>query len=101
MAKRTRRSQADEGGTAAPTTPGRTRSRATSSPPETFARGKEQATEEQSEANDTEARSRTVHAGPNDEEIRMRAYQRYIERGGGHGMDFDDWVEAERELKKG
>lgn len=34
-----------------------------------------------------------------DEEIRERAYRRYLERGGGHGMDFDDWLEAERELK--
>jgi hypothetical protein len=30
----------------------------------------------------------------------MRAYHRYLERGGGHGMDFEDWLEAERELKK-
>ena len=100
MAKRTPRSQAVDGGTAASTTPGRNRSRATSNPPATFARGTEPAAEERSEANDTEARSNAVHAGPNDEEIRMRAYQRYVERGGGHGMDFDDWVEAERELKK-
>ena len=37
---------------------------------------------------------------PSEEEIRRRAYQRYLERGGGHGLDFEDWVEAERELKK-
>src|SRR5260221_5944388 len=36
---------------------------------------------------------------PNDEEIRRRAYQRYLERGGGHGADFEDWLEAERGLK--
>jgi hypothetical protein len=30
----------------------------------------------------------------------MRAYHRYLERGAGHGMDFQDWLEAERELKK-
>lgn len=39
--------------------------------------------------------------GPNEDEIRRRAYQRYLERGGGHGQDFDDWLEAERELKSG
>jgi hypothetical protein len=38
---------------------------------------------------------------PEEEEIRIRAYHRYLERGGGHGMDFDDWLEAERELKRG
>jgi hypothetical protein len=36
---------------------------------------------------------------PSEEDIRLRAYQRYLERGGGHGMDFEDWLEAERELK--
>jgi DUF2934 family protein len=38
-------------------------------------------------------------SGPTDEEIRARAYQMYLERGGEHGMDFDDWMRAERELK--
>ena len=50
--------------------------------------------------------TRTAFAGstetePTEEEIRQRAYQRYLERGGGHGMDFEDWLEAERELKAG
>jgi len=36
---------------------------------------------------------------PSEEDIRRRAYHRYLQRGGGHGMDFDDWLEAERELK--
>ena len=36
---------------------------------------------------------------PNEDDIRVRAYHRYLERGGGHGMAFDDWLEAERELK--
>jgi hypothetical protein len=36
---------------------------------------------------------------PSDDDIRLRAYQRYLERGGSHGRAFDDWVEAERELK--
>ena len=40
-------------------------------------------------------------SGPNEDEIRRRAYQRYLERGGGDGQDFDDWVEAERELNTG
>ena len=37
---------------------------------------------------------------PNEEDIRRRAYQRYLERGGGDGQDFDDWLEAERELRQ-
>jgi DUF2934 family protein len=36
---------------------------------------------------------------PTQDEIRVRAYQRYLERGGGHGADFDDWLEAEKDLK--
>jgi hypothetical protein len=40
-----------------------------------------------------------VGGEPTEEEIRYRAYELYLERGGGHGMDFEDWVTAERELK--
>jgi hypothetical protein len=32
-------------------------------------------------------------------EIAEAAYHRYLERGGGHGQDFDDWLEAERQLR--
>jgi hypothetical protein len=28
----------------------------------------------------------------------MRAYQLFIERGGEHGRDMDDWLSAQREL---
>ena len=34
-----------------------------------------------------------------EDDIRVRAYHRYLERGGGHGADFDDWLEAEKDLK--
>jgi DUF2934 family protein len=37
---------------------------------------------------------------PNDDDVRLRAYHRYLERGGGHGMDFEDWLEAKRDLQK-
>jgi hypothetical protein len=33
--------------------------------------------------------------------IARRAFEFYCARGGGHGQDVDDWLEAERELKKG
>jgi|HubBroStandDraft_6_1064221.scaffolds.fasta_scaffold42406_3 hypothetical protein len=32
-------------------------------------------------------------------EIERRAYELYLERGGGDGHDVDDWVQAERELR--
>ena len=37
--------------------------------------------------------------GPTYEQIAEAAYQRYLSRGGAHGRDFDDWLEAERELR--
>ena len=36
---------------------------------------------------------------PSYDEIAEAAYQRYLRRGGTDGQDFDDWLEAERELK--
>jgi hypothetical protein len=36
---------------------------------------------------------------PSEDEIRQRAYQRYLERGSHQGSPFDDWVEAERDLR--
>ena len=35
---------------------------------------------------------------PPREEIELRAYQIYIERGGAHGEEMEDWLQAEREL---
>jgi hypothetical protein len=35
---------------------------------------------------------------PSENDIRVRAYHRYLERGGGHGMDFDDWLQAKQDL---
>ena len=32
------------------------------------------------------------------EQIRIRAYDLYEQRGGEHGHDFDDWLQAELEL---
>jgi hypothetical protein len=37
---------------------------------------------------------------PTEEDIRHRAYLRYLERGASEGDAFDDWLFAERELKK-
>ena len=38
--------------------------------------------------------------GPSVEEIRQRAYEIHLERGGVHGWDQDDWLQAERDLAK-
>jgi hypothetical protein len=36
---------------------------------------------------------------PTQEEIRVRAYELYIARGGADGHAMDDWIQAERELR--
>jgi hypothetical protein len=36
---------------------------------------------------------------PTVDDIRRRAYERYLERGRTDGQHFDDWLEAERELR--
>jgi hypothetical protein len=38
--------------------------------------------------------------GPSPAEIRQRAFEIHIERGGIHGCDPKDWLEAERELQQ-
>ncbi len=37
---------------------------------------------------------------PSEDEVRVRAYHRYLERGATPGNDFEDWVEAEKELRR-
>ncbi len=34
-----------------------------------------------------------------DEEVRHRAYEIYLDRGGAPGFELDDWLQAERELR--
>jgi DUF2934 family protein len=36
---------------------------------------------------------------PNDDDIRVRAYFRYLERGGAPGDSVDDWAAAKRDLE--
>jgi hypothetical protein len=47
----------------------------------------------QSHAEDTSA-----NHTPSREEIRLRAYEIYLERGGSPGNELDDWLQAEGEL---
>src|SRR5256885_17121512 len=49
------------------------------------------------DASQPENRSMSMASSPSEEDIRLRAYQRYLERGGGDGMDFEGWLEAGRE----
>jgi hypothetical protein len=37
---------------------------------------------------------------PSEEDIRERAYQIYLARGGKSGLDEQDWMQAEAELKE-
>jgi hypothetical protein len=43
----------------------------------------------------------TGNPGPGDDAVARRAYQHFEERGYEHGRDMDDWLEAERELRRG
>ena len=44
--------------------------------------------------------TRSMASEPNEEDVRMRAYLLYLERGRSDGSDFDDWLRAEQELKR-
>lgn len=40
-----------------------------------------------------------LHHEPAFEQVQMRAYEIHIQRGRQDGLDLDDWVQAEKELK--
>ena len=46
----------------------------------------------------TPPRLRRAPGLPPESDIAKRAYQLFIERGGEHGRDMDDWLSAQREL---
>jgi Protein of unknown function (DUF2934) len=56
-------------------------------------------TPQRSASNDATAAPIGAPNDPTFDEIAEAAYHRYLKRGGGDGQDFDDWLEAERELK--
>jgi hypothetical protein len=37
---------------------------------------------------------------PSYEQIAEAAYHRFLQRGGNHGSEFEDWIEAERQLRR-
>lgn len=49
-------------------------------------------------AADRDTRANHIDEMPTYEQIAEAAYLRYVSRGGDHGRDFDDWIEAERAL---
>ncbi len=48
----------------------------------------------------TTRKSGAAKSAPTHEEIALRAYQIYLERGGAPGNELEDWTRAERELLK-
>jgi Protein of unknown function (DUF2934) len=52
------------------------------------------------EAIESEQRQSQSVGAPRVEEIRQRAYEIHLERGGAHGWDQDDWLQAERDLTR-
>jgi hypothetical protein len=105
MAKRTERTEASDAPTAVPPArpakgSGRARAARPAADADTFAARPEPVDEMPREEPMVETRDESAGKGPSEEDIRRRAYLRYLERGGGHGMDFEDWLEAERELKQ-
>ena len=38
--------------------------------------------------------------GPSQQSIAIRAYGLFVQRGSMHGLDLDDWLQAERELRR-
>jgi DUF2934 family protein len=55
---------------------------------------------EPGDAADRAQQSESMASEPSEDDIRLRAYHRYLARGAVHGRHVDDWIEAERELKK-
>ena len=90
MAKRTTpRAQAEDTATAAPPKPRRSKASAGAPPPDTVGVLPDAIA----------AQSGVEGREPTEDDIRRRAYERYLERGGGHGTDFEDWLAAEREIR--
>lgn len=74
------------------------RTRATSSTSTT--RSKKATATSQAQENNTTL-SQSYSNGNVESAIRFRAYQLYIQRGGTHGADLEDWLRAENEIRQG
>jgi hypothetical protein len=58
--------------------------------------GSTEATQPESAVKESEVLLRSTR----EEEIRNRAYEIYLQRGGQSGHELEDWLQAERELTK-
>jgi hypothetical protein len=47
----------------------------------------------------TAADEASIHGEPSTEAVARRAYEIFLERGGAHGNESDDWLQAELELR--
>jgi hypothetical protein len=115
MAKKsTPRSQADDAATAEAQPRARARTRGTrelgpegatpvdssmEAAVDAIAGGRTSETEQRRDDTSPSSGSSSMGSEPSEEDIRMRAYQRYVDRGSADGMHFEDWLEAERELR--
>jgi Protein of unknown function (DUF2934) len=43
----------------------------------------------------------SAYRAPNRDEVRRRAYEIYLQRGGVPGQELEDWLQAEREIESG
>jgi DUF2934 family protein len=91
--------RARSGGAAADPTQDATPAPAGVQDDETFAARGSSGDQAPTDASSSTTRSGAMSSEPSEEEIRLRAYQRYLERGAEDGMHFEDWLEAEKELK--
>jgi hypothetical protein len=98
-----KKKSAPSDGPPAPAAPARRRAARSATPavPATDESRQSAATEPLHSARD---RSSVADAGstartPSYDEIAEAAYHRYLKRGGHDGRDFDDWLEAEQELR--
>jgi hypothetical protein len=48
----------------------------------------------------SDAENTPADQAPSHEQIRLRAYEIYLERGGFPGNELDDWLQAEHELER-
>jgi hypothetical protein len=65
------------------------------------AKGKRSETSEvRAGANQSDSEITSADQAPSHEEIRLRAYEIYLERGGFPGNELDDWLQAERALER-
>lgn len=49
--------------------------------------------------NEEQVRNTAGESPDEQSRIARRAYELYLERGGSHGQDWDDWLTAEREVR--